>query len=258
MFRFFKKKDDAPPQSHNPQQPIEQEYYNYGTPERPEPKEGKKLNNWRKKFNFFGGNDEKIARNSLAKYSIPKKPLVWNYGTGERKIGYAIAIIPRPHGEYIILYQQKSRDFLDEVFNRLKEIILGSKERYRVLYVPESCVTSSNEIVTVYAHSFRMENEFTEVAIPLEGGDPRKRILYEMALDMVGMYESALSTLTGNLNNVVECALYLNPTLQTYRGKEYKEGKKGEKHSKEFEGSEFSYFGFLNNIKEGFMRDDDD
>jgi hypothetical protein len=254
MFHMFKKKESPPPQQptqpqqDEPQQPIEQDYY------KPNQPQSDRINSWRRKFNFFGGSDEQLAKQSLSKYSIPKKPLVWNYGEGERKIGYAFAIIPRPHGECIILYKQKSRDFLDELFNRLKEMLLGSKERYRVLYVPDECITVSNEIVTIYAHSFKMENEFTEIAIPLEEGDQRKRIIYEMALERVGLYESAMAMMRDDMNNIVNCALYLNPTLKTYRGNEMKEGKKGEKQFKAFEGSEFSFDGVINRLKDDFTK----
>ena len=256
MFHMFKKKEESPPQQHqisNSQQPIEQDYYQCGTSVQPQPDKPEKINSWRRKFNFFGGSDEHLAKQSLSKYTISKKPLVWNNGNGERKIGYAFAIIPRPHGEVIILYKQRARDFLDELFNRIKETLFGSKERYRVIYAPEECVTIS-EIVTIYAHSFRMENEFTEIAIPLEGGDPRKRIIYEISLERIGLYESAMAMMRDNMNDIINCALYLNPTLKTYRGNERKESRKGEKQVKEFEGSEFSFGGFINSLKDDFMK----
>jgi len=265
MFHIFKRKDknsSFAQQQQTPQQQTiepnyyEPDYYQYGTPQQPYPEKPEKINSWRKKFTFFGNNDEELAKKSLAKYAISQKPLVWNYGKGERKIGYAIAIIPRPHGEVIILYRQRARDFLDEVFNRLKEILFGSKERYRVLYAPEECVTISPEIVTVYAHSFRLENEFTEIAIPLEDGDPRKRIIYEIALERIGLYESAMRMFRDDMNNIVNCALYLNPMLKTYRGSEVKESRKGEKHVKSFEGSEFSFENLINRLKDDFMRGD--
>ena len=265
MFHIFKRKDKDKPNSFNPQQQTPQQtepnyyyepYYQYGNPQQPSSEKHEKIESWKKKFTFFGNEDEKLAKQSLAKYAIPQKPLVWNYGTGERKIGYAIAIIPRPHGEVIILYRQRARDFLDEVFNRLKELLFGSKERYRVLYAPEECVTISPEIVTVYAHSFRLENEFTEIAIPLEDGDPRKRIIYEIALERIGLYESAMRMFRDDMNNIVNCALYLNPMLKTYRGSEVKESRKGEKHVKSFEGSEFSFENLINRLKDDFMRGD--
>ena len=59
MFHMFKKKEDSPPQQQvsNSQQPIEQDYYQYGTSVQPQPKKPEKIESWRRKFNFFGGSD---------------------------------------------------------------------------------------------------------------------------------------------------------------------------------------------------------
>ena len=188
--------------------------------------------------------EEQEAKTSLSPYKVKQRILIWNYGTGEKIYGYPVALIPRPHGECIILYRKRMPSFFDEIWLKLREIILGKKESYRVLYVPEECIGKSDDIITIYAHSFRFENNFTEVAIPLEGGDIRKRMMYEIALKRERMYQYALEHTMNELSNIIEYALYINPTLRTYRGRENKSDKKGEQ-SKEFEGAEFSFDGIM-------------
>jgi len=227
---------------HQPLHNYSKEYYSHDVKE-----DDENYKKWRFKFNIFGNDDEKHAKNALTPYRVKQKLLMWNYGTGEKIYGYPVALIPRPHGEYIILYRRRMPSFWEEFWLRIKEIILGKKEAYRVVYVPEGCIGISDDVITIYAHSFRYENNFTEVAIPLEGNDVRKRLLYETALQIAGMYESALHKVMYELNDIIENALHLNPALRMYKGREKKEDKKGKQY-KEFEGAEFSFDKFVKSL----------
>jgi len=243
------------PTYHHPSYQYYEDNYNYAEPQphyskeyySHDVKDDENYKKWRFKFNIFGNDDEKHAKNALTPYRVKQKLLMWNYGTGEKIYGYPVALIPRPHGEYIILYRRRMPSFLEELWLKIKEIILGKKEAYRVVYVPEGCIGISDDVITIYAHSFRYENNFTEVAIPLEGNDVRKRLLYETALQIAGMYESALHKVMYELNDIIENALHLNPALRMYKGREKKEDKKGTQY-KEFEGAEFSFDRFVKSL----------
>ncbi|HIP90642.1 MAG TPA: hypothetical protein EYH22_03765 [Candidatus Nanopusillus sp.] len=200
--------------------------------------------------------NEKIAMVSLTPYKVKQKLLIWNSGNGEKIYGYPIALIPRPNDIHIILYQRRSPDFIEELISTLKGLIFGKNEQYRVVHVPAECIDMSDEIITIYAHSFEIINNYTEEAKPLEALDPRRRQIYEIALKEAAMYKAALEKLGVELPNVIDSSLKLNPTMRAYQGKEMQTDRKKGSKSKEFSGMELG-FSFDNFIKSVGGFDDD-
>ncbi|WP_421078033.1 hypothetical protein Mjas_01490 [Methanothermococcus sp. Ax23] len=200
--------------------------------------------------------NEKIAMASLTPYKVKQKLLIWNNGHGEKIYGYPIALIPRPNDIHIILYRRRSPDFIEEIISAFKALIFGKKEQYRVVHVPAGCIDLSDEIITIYAHSFEIINNYTEEAKPLEVLDPRRRQLYEIALQEAAMYKAALEKLGVELPRVIDSSLKLNPTMRAYQGKETQTDRKKGNKSKEFSGVELG-FSFDNFIKTVGGFDDD-
>ncbi|ACV25423.1 hypothetical protein [Methanocaldococcus fervens] len=184
---------------------------------------------------------ESIALNALAPYKAHQKAIIWNSGRGEKIFGYPIAIIPQPNGMYVILYRKRYYDWLDELITTLKSIITGKKEQYRAVHVPESCIDISEELITIYAHSFFIVNSYTEIAIPL-GENPKDRMAYLLSLQEAEMYRNALEKMGYEFPNVIDSALNLNPTMRAYIGKEtMSDKKKKTSKTKEFAGFDMSF-----------------
>ncbi|HIP90330.1 MAG TPA: hypothetical protein EYH22_02125 [Candidatus Nanopusillus sp.] len=191
---------------------------------------------------------ETLIINSLKPYKCSQKVIIWNDGKKEIIYGYPVALIPTEK-DYIILYRIRATDYFDELIIRLKSIFLGYKEQYRILRVPEYCLLKSSEILTIYAHSFRVINPLTEEAIPIENNDPRRRIFWEVERQKADAYRNALyKVIHDEFPTMIERALALNPTMRAYQGRENMKGKK-ETKVKEFSGVEmgFSIFDELEN-----------
>jgi hypothetical protein len=173
---------------------------------------------------------------------------MWNNGEKETIYGYPVALIPTEPG-YVILYRIRAVDFFDELIIKLKSLFLGYKEQYRILRVPEYCLLKSPEVLTIYAHSFRVINHLTEEAIPIEGDDPRQRVFWDIERQKAEAYRNALHKIMHDeLPIILERALALNPTMRAYQGRESTKGRK-ESKAKEFSGVEigFSVFDELEN-----------
>jgi len=183
---------------------------------------------------------ETLIINSLKPYRCQQKILMWNNGEQEVIYGYPVALIPTENG-YVILYRKRATDFLDELIIKLKSIFFGYKEQYRILHVPEYCLAKGPEVLTVYAHSFKVINPLTEEAIPIENNDPRRRVFWNIEKIKAEAYRRALHKIMHEeLPIIIERALALNPTLRAYQGRE---GMKGRKESKikEFSGVELGF-----------------
>ncbi|MCS3900843.1 hypothetical protein [Methanococcus voltae] len=198
-------------------------------------------------------NKENLIINSLKPYSCTQKLILWNDGEKETIYGYPEALIPSETG-YIILYRKRAIDFFEELIIKLRNIFLGSKEQYRILKVPEYCIQKGNEVLTVYAHSFRVINPLTEEVIPIECNDPRQRIFWDIERQKAEAYRNAMTKiLEDELPVILERAIALNPTMKAYQGREGMKGRK-ESRAKEFSGMEmgFSVFDELENqLKKG-------
>jgi len=203
--------------------------------------------------------DEKTAVVSLAPYRVRQKLLIWNTGRGEKLFGYPIAMIPQPTNMYVILYKRRCPDFFEELLITIKEVLFGIKERYRVVHVPADCVDISDEIITIYAHSFEIINNYTERAIPLENMDPRKRQLYLISQEESEIYRSSIEKIGNQVSNVIDMALQLNPAMKTYYGKEIQTDKKKVSKMKEFAGKEleFTFTDFMEDLRRRFGDSDD-
>jgi len=204
-----------------------------------------------KKISFKEPDEEKQAMQSLTPYKTHQKLVIWNSGKGERIWGYPVALIPNKNHTYTLLYRRRAPDFIDEIASTLKAMIFGKKEQYRVVHIPEGAVDVSDEIITIYAHSFSIINNYTDEALPFEQGDPRKRELYIIALKQMKMYKTALEKLGVELPNVIDASLKMNPTMRAYQGKETQSDRKKGNKSKEFSGMEmgFSFDRFVNELK---------
>jgi len=203
--------------------------------------------------------DEKTALVSLAPYRVRQKLLIWDNGEGGRLYGYPIAMIPQPNDMYVILYKRRCPDFLEELLITIKEALFGVKERYRAVHVPAGCIGKSEDIITIYAHSFEIINNYTERAIPLEGMDPRKRQLYLIAQEESEIYRSSIEKIGNQVSNVIDIALQLNPAMKAYYGKEIQADKKRGSKVKEFAGKEleFTFTDFMEDLRRRFGGSDD-
>lgn len=183
---------------------------------------------------------ETLIINSLKPYKCTQKILMWNNGEHEVIYGYPVALIPTETG-CVILYRRRAVDFFDELIIKLKSLFLGYKEQYRILRVPEYCLLKSPEILTVYAHSFRFINSLTEEAIPIEGGDYRQRVFWEIERQKSEAYRNALhKILHDELPIILDRAMSLNPTMRAYQGRESMKGRR-ESKAKEFSGVEIGF-----------------
>ncbi|WP_018153473.1 hypothetical protein [Methanothermococcus thermolithotrophicus] len=235
LFSRFKKEkeEDAPQNEEGNQQEDNKESFN------PIKKYKKKKEQKEK---------ETLIINSLKPYKCTQKIIMWNDGGKETIYGYPVALIPTETG-YVILYRMRAVDFFDELIIKLKSLFLGYKEQYRILRVPEYCLLKSPEVLTIYAHSFRVINPLTEEAIPIEGNDPRQRVFWDIERQKAEAYRNALHKIMHDeLPIILERALALNPTMRAYQGRESMKGRK-ESKAKEFSGVEigFSVFDELEN-----------
>ncbi len=244
LFSFLKKKHTTAPAPAENSTTNEPNYIEnpYSPVEDNETKEEEKTLNPFKKLEKKRKQKEKetLIINSLKPYRCSQKIIIWNNGEQETIYGYPVALIPTESG-YVILYRKRAVDFLEELIIKLKSIFFGYKEQYRILHVPEYCLSKSQDILTVYAHSFRVINPLTEEAIPIEDNDPRKRIFWNIEKTKAEAYRRALhKVLHEELPIIIERALALNPTLRAYQGRE---GLKGRKESKikEFSGVEVGF-----------------
>ncbi|AEF96061.1 hypothetical protein [Methanotorris igneus] len=184
---------------------------------------------------------ENTALVALAPYKVKQKIIIWNTGRGEKIYGYPVAMIPHPNGMYVILYRRRCMDWLEELTVTIKSLITGKKEQYRAVHVPEECLDISEDIITIYAHSFAIVDNHTEIAIPL-AKDPRERLAYLLAHQEAEMYRNALEKIGYELTNVIDSALNLNPTMRAYIGKEtMSDKKKKTSKTKEFAGFDMSF-----------------
>jgi len=200
--------------------------------------------------------EELAAISSLAPFRVKQKLLIWNSGRGQRIFGYPVAMIPQHEEDefYVILYKRRRPTFFGEMLATIKEVLFGIKERYRVVLVPAGCVDMSEEIITIYAHSFKIVNNYTEIALPLEGNDPRKRELYISALAQAHSTKAIFHRYLNDMPEVMEMALYLNPAVKVYYGTEmYTDRHKGSR-IKEFGGREveFSFPRFIEDLRREF------
>jgi len=198
--------------------------------------------------------DEKTALISLAPYRVKQKLLIWDNGEGGRLYGYPVAMIPQPNDMYVILYKRRCPDFFEELLITLKETLFGIKERYRVVHVPAGCIGKSEDIITIYAHSFEIINNYTERAVPLEGMDPRKRQLYLIAQEESEIFRASCEKIGNQISNIIDIALQLNPSMKAYYGKEIQTDKKKGSKVKEFGGKEleFTFTGFMEDLRKKF------
>jgi len=232
-FKKEKEKEDAPQNEEGNQQGDNEESFN------PIKKYKKKKEQKEK---------ETLIINSLKPYKCTQKIIMWNNGEKETIYGYPVALIPT-ESDNIILYRIRAVDFFDELIIKLKSLFLGYKEQYRILRVPEYCLLKSPEVLTVYAHSFRVINHLTEEAIPIEGDDPRQRVFWEIERQKSEAYRNAfIKVMQDELPILIERAFALNPTMRAYQGRESMKGRK-ESKAKEFSGVEigFSVFDELEN-----------
>jgi len=191
---------------------------------------------------------ETLIINSLKPYRCTQKIIMWNNGEKETIYGYPVALIPT-ESDNIILYRIRAVDFFDELIIKLKSLFLGYKEQYRILRVPEYCLLKSPEVLTVYAHSFRVITHLTEETIPIEGDDPRQRVFWEIERQKSEAYRNAfIKVMQDELPILIERGFALNPTMRAYQGRESMKGRK-ESKAKEFSGVEigFSVFDELEN-----------
>jgi len=225
--RFKKEKEDAPQNEEGNQQEDNKESFN------PIKKYKKKKEQKEK---------ETLIINSLKPYKCTQKIIMWNDGEKETIYGYPVALIPTETG-YVILYRMRAVDFFDELIIKIKSL-MGYKEQYRILRVPEYCLLKSPEVLTIYAHSFRVINPLTEEAIPIEGNDPRQRVFWNIERQKAEAYRNALHKIMHDeLPIILERALALNPTMRAYQGRESMKGRK-ESKAKEFSGVEIGFSAF--------------
>ncbi|MBG0768299.1 MAG: hypothetical protein H0S71_00120 [Methanococcus maripaludis] len=187
-------------------------------------------------------NAEREAYDSLAPYLCRQKLLIWHNGSGAKVFGYPHAVIP-DEGTYKILYKNKATDWLEDLIITIKSTIFNYKRHYAVVYAPKSCVDVSEDIIMF----------FVKYAVPLEADDPRQRVSWIVERKRAEAYEVMVENLLSeDIPNLVDAALYINPTMKMYKGSEKESSRKSTKE-KSFEGGEFSFDNAINRMKNEMM-----
>lgn len=199
-------------------------------------------------------NAEREAYDSLAPYLCRQKLLIWHNGSGAKVFGYPHAVIP-DEGTYKILYKNKATDWLEDLIITIKSTLFNYKRHYAVVYAPKSCVDVSEDIIMFFVDHFRDDKyaNFVKYAVPLEADDPRQRVSWIVERKRAEAYEMMVENLLGeDIPNLVDAALYINPTMKMYKGSEKESSRKSTKE-KSFEGGEFSFDNAINRMKNEMM-----
>ncbi|WP_333583271.1 hypothetical protein [Methanococcus maripaludis] len=197
---------------------------------------------------------EREAYDSLAPYLCRQKLLIWHNGSGAKVFGYPHAVIP-DEGTYKILYKNKATDWLEDLIITIKSTLFNYKRHYAVVYAPKSCVDVSEDIIMFFVDHFRDDKyaNFVKYAVPLEADDPRQRVSWIVERKRAEAYEVMVENLLSeDIPNLVDAALYINPTMKMYKGSEKESSRKSTKE-KSFEGGEFSFDNAINRMKNEMM-----
>jgi len=199
-------------------------------------------------------NAEKEAYDSLAPYLCRQKLLIWHNGSGAKVFGYPHAVIP-DEGTYKILYKNRATDWLEDLIITIKSTLFNYKRHYAVVYAPKTCVDVSEDIIIFFVDHFRDDKfaNFVKYAVPLEADDPRQRVSWIVERKRAEAYEVMVENLLNeDIPNLVDAALYINPTMKMYKGSEKESSRKSTKE-KSFEGGEFSFDNAINRMKNEMM-----
>ncbi|BAA30286.1 hypothetical protein [Pyrococcus horikoshii] len=146
-------------------------------------------------------------------YYLDQKVIVWFDGREPRIKGYPIAM-RKDLDEYVILYQVRPPDWLDNIWYSLGRL-LGKKPPQKLIRVHESQVWFGREIILIHASAFEVNHIGEEIALPLEKDVLKVELWKEMKASR-DAWRAAYMNLARQVAKATDLALKINPNAKLY------------------------------------------